>query len=1080
MEGLGKGYAEIDDLYHNAPCGYHSLARDGTFLRINNTELGWLGYTRDELVGRRQLSDVLTPEAAQQLDDSYSQFVREGGIHQLEVDMVRKTGERFPVLMSSTALYDREGKFVRTRTVVFDLTERKRAEQLVRQSEERFRQLAENIEQVFWITSPTLSELLYVSPAYETIWGRTCQSLYDDPRSFMKAIHPEDREYVMARFPEREVGTYNLEYRILQPNGNMRWVWSRAFPIRDANGVVYRVAGISEDITERRRTEDALAHERDLLQALMDSVPDTIYFKDIASRFTRINQAQTRVLGVENAQMAVGKTDSDYFQTPGLALHLFAQEQEMMRTGQPLIDDIERHVSETGTVRWFSSTKVPIKDRQGRVVGMVGVSRDITERKLAEEEMQAQRDLFENLVAVARATAALPSLEATLQNTLRVSARLTGALRGSLFLLNEASEVTHSIRSEGQEIAQPRVELVGQVMEHGLAGWVVRHKESALLADTRQDDRWLPSPDESYQARSVLAVPIVHTGSLLGLVTLLHPEPNKFSLSHVKLMEAASDQMALALRNARMLDETQRLAEQMYMLNHVTQAALAATTLEDLYQALADRIGELFGSDHGHITYWDEAQQKPLAKASSDPDWRTLEQKPASWAWAEALTTQVVTQGHALPFEDVQQSTTLADEGGAAPPPNVRSALGLPLIAHGRRLGAIILDYETPQHFTETQISLGERVARQVALALSNALLYREATAERGRLQALIDSSRDGVALISLDKQVLICNVPSLRLLGLPGQPADWVGKPIQSALIQLALQAPQVAKAGENEMRRINIGSEPVHEGEYEVDSHYVHWINLPVMGNETALGRLLVFRDVTEEHALEKMRDDLAHMMVHDLHSPLSAIIGATELLARAMKAANSADEELAEIVRDNAQRMLGLVNDILNVSQLEAGQMPLDQKPVALEPLVAEVLQLQENDLTRKKLQVDSLPEGTELPLVWADLRLVVRVLQNLIGNAVKFTPEDGRLQIRAAPEAGWLRVAVTNSGPGIPPEIKSRLFQKFVRGNQREHGSGLGLAFCHLVIEAHGGQIWVESEPEKGATFQFTLPLYQPGN
>jgi signal transduction histidine kinase len=369
-------------------------------------------------------------------------------------------------------------------------------------------------------------------------------------------------------------------------------------------------------------------------------------------------------------------------------------------------------------------------------------------------------------------------------------------------------------------------------------------------------------------------------------------------------------------------------------------------------------------------------------------------------------------------------------------------------------------------------------VARQVALALSNALLYREAADERGRLQALIDSSRDGVVLIGLDRRILICNAPTLRMLELPGQPADWVGKPLRKALLSLARFAPQVLEIAIGETRRIAVGDEPAREGEYQLDNQAIHWMNLPVLG--AGLGRLLVFRDVTEERNVEKMQADLAHMMVHDLRSPLTAIIGASDLLAKKMASLKDADKDLADIVRDSAERMLGLVNDILNVSQLEAGQMPLNRAPVALPPLVLEVLQLQSGAIENKHLTVESTLTDADLPMLWGDLRLLVRVLQNLVGNAVKFTPDGGQLTIDAQVEGRLLRVAVFNSGEGIPPEIRGRLFNKFVRGNQKEHGSGLGLAFCHLVVEAHGGQIWVESEPGQGATFRFTVPLYQSGD
>ena len=137
-------------------------------------------------------------------------------------------------------------------------------------SEERFRQLAESIEEVFWIATPDKSQTIYVSPGYEKIFGRTCQSLYERPRSFLEAIHPGDRSRVEAALPLQACGTYEQEYRMIRPEGTLRWIWSRAFPIHNEQGEVYRIAGIAQDITKRKLAEEKLKSEERLSRRLLD------------------------------------------------------------------------------------------------------------------------------------------------------------------------------------------------------------------------------------------------------------------------------------------------------------------------------------------------------------------------------------------------------------------------------------------------------------------------------------------------------------------------------------------------------------------------------------------------------------------------------------------------------------------------------------------------------------------------------------------------------------------------------------------------------------------------------------------
>jgi len=272
------------------------------------------------------------------------------------------------------------------------VTERKRAEASLRASEERFRRIAETITEVFWIADVETAQMLYISPAYEQVWGRSVASLYENPRSFLESIHPEDLPRALTYVEgKRKGGPISEEYRIVRPDGSTRWIWDRGFPVRDETGQVTRYVGVAQDITERKRVEALLAHERDLLRALMDSVPDKIYFKDLDSRFVRINRAHASSLGLTDPSQALGKTDFDVHPS-GMAAEALQDEKRVLSTGEPLVGKIERSGRADGAVKWNLVTKVPIKNNQGQVVGLVGISRDISARVQTEEALRESEE----------------------------------------------------------------------------------------------------------------------------------------------------------------------------------------------------------------------------------------------------------------------------------------------------------------------------------------------------------------------------------------------------------------------------------------------------------------------------------------------------------------------------------------------------------------------------------------------------------------------------------------------------------------------------------------------------------------
>jgi two-component system, sensor histidine kinase and response regulator len=229
------------------------------------------------------------------------------------------------------------------------------------------------------------------------------------------------------------------------------------------------------------------------------------------------------------------------------------------------------------------------------------------------------------------------------------------------------------------------------------------------------------------------------------------------------------------------------------------------------------------------------------------------------------------------------------------------------------------------------------------------------------------------------------------------------------------------------------------------------------------------------TRLRELEKLRDDLVHMVVHDMRSPLMVMLGHLQLLRESSKAVLGENISDLEAAAQSARALTRLASDLLDVSRLEDGKLPLDRAPHDVGALAAEVgrsLGVLDRERT---IELEIGP----LPPVNCDAGIVRRVLENLIGNAVKHTPAGARVKIAVGAGRRCARIRVIDAGPGVPPEARTRVFDKFetlaARKDQRYHSAGLGLAFCKLAVEAHGGRIGIESAEPNGSIFWFELPL-----
>ncbi len=446
---------------------------------------------------------------------------------------------------------------------------------------------------------------------------------------------------------------------------------------------------------------------------------------------------------------------------------------------------------------------------------------------------------------------------------------------------------------------------------------------------------------------------------------------------------------------------------------------------------------------------------------------------------SDSVTMRAIHSGEVVQISDTETSPAFHQRRARARAAGYRSVLAVPLKLQHAPPSALLV-FRPDQHlFSPREISLLSSFANQAAMAIENATLYQRSDMQlqeqTRRLQALIQSMQDGLILENLQGHVIYAN---RRMEELTGCTVDQMREQsIEQVMTSVLAQVtdPQAAQelaalTGADERRQVEFA---VNRPE---GRRYLRMKLFDVTDtSDLPIGRGRILQDITQRYEVDRMKSSLIATVSHELRTPLAAIKGyASTLLADDVHWDSASQQEFLQIISDEGDRLSRLVDDLLDMSRIEAGNLQVSPQPCALEELVIEAARYA-YPAPGARLQLYLPPD---LPLVSADPQRIVAVLRNLIENATKYSEEAGFVRVRAVWENGAVVISVEDEGPGIPAEHSERVFESFYRvqdGLTRNRmGAGLGLAICQGFVRAHGGEIWLEPS-DTGACIRFSLPL-----
>lgn len=670
-----------------------------------------------------------------------------------------------------------------------------------------------------------------------------------------------------------------------------------------------------------------------------------------------------------------------------------------------------------------------------------------------------------------------PDLRVVLERMLRLSLENVSGSSGSLIVLDDDGNPVDSVIVFNNKVFQETTDQLKFTLDHGLAGWVRKNRQAALIPDTNKDKRWHKAPngrDEPTISKSVVASPLLVRGKLVGVMTLTHPEPGFFSEDHLELIQTISGQAAFAVLNARLYAESLRRANIMTAVAQSAAAISASLQLDDVLQTILEQTTQALEVEAVSLALV-ESEGKDLVFRAATGE-RSKQVLGLRIKVGQGVAGWVAKEGKGIVVQDAQKDPRFYTKVDQTTGYTTRAIACAPIRAKDKVIGVIEALNPLAGSFANDALPVLDGIGNLAGTAIERAQLFDQMESARTRYRELFEDSVDAILVTDWEGNIIEANRQAELLVGYD-----------ETTLHKLNIHHFHKAdyKALGHELSKLKEGAAVSYESTLQGQGSnaisievYVH--RILVEGVEQLQW---ILRDITERKNLDSLREDLASMIYHDLRSPLANVVSGLDVLEMMLPADKDPTiRSVLDIAMRSTERVQRLANSLLDTSRMEAGQRIGNPEPSGATELVQAALDAVAPVAQAKEIKLEgAVVKG--LPRVMVDPEMIRRVLINLLENAIKYSKENQAITAGAKRAGDFVEFWVKDQARGIPKNEQGRIFEKFARvqlgasGNTK--GLGLGLAYCKLAVEGHGGKIWVDSEVGKGSRFAFTMPIARTG-